>query len=272
MSFAFISCKQSYRVGDFTVVVEANKYQSLGGALKTDSYDVFFKGKEINWIKHFDADKVPEIWNFRRLEFDASYLLVEANEGYYLLKPSGDDAQVEYVSEASHRAGAFVSKPYTELLNKDLLFHQPGVLVNLQTLKKDTSGVNLGGRLLAASEDYSNIVYVDGVFDENIKETFDKLNRAAQSHSVEEFGLPKYTSTFQVLKWDVQNNVVLRYRYTDTTMWKALNEHYKSKQYSVISTSYDRDFVFGLFKWEKDSAGETHLIPKSADINAVEFR
>lgn len=125
--FVFISCKQSYRVGDFTIVVEEDKYESLGGLIKTDSYDVFYKGKEINWSQHFNANEGPEIWSFFRLEFDPSYLLVEAGESYYLLKPSGDDVQIEYVGEASNRGGMFTEKPYTELFNKGLLFHQADI-------------------------------------------------------------------------------------------------------------------------------------------------
>ena len=270
----FISCKEKYHRGDFTIIVEKDKYEALGGALKINSYNVLYKGKEIIWGDYADEGGVPEIWGFNNLEFNDSSLLVEASKGsdkvYYLLNPNGDDVRINYIENAAYREGMFESNPYSDLLDKDLLFHQAGILINLRSLKKDSALFQPGGRLLATDKDFSNIFYINGIFDDdpNLKKTLDNAYSNNYDYYVDQ--IMRNCEKLEIVKWDVKHNKTKMYNYTDTALCNRLNKHYESK-YSNLSTSYDSSFIFSLFKWQKDSIGELQLIPKNADIKDIQF-
>lgn len=150
-------CTTKYHRGDFTIIVEKGKYEGLGGAIKVSSYDILYKGKEINWSKYFEGGVAPEIWNFHDVQSDPPALLAEANDSYYLLKPAGDSVQVTYLGVASYSLGGFDNKPYTHLFDKGLFFYQPGRLINLSTFKKDTLDFAPAGRVLATNKAVSKI-------------------------------------------------------------------------------------------------------------------
>ena len=267
---SLVACTEKYKRGDFTIIVEKDKYESLGGALKTNSYDLLYKGKPLDWSKHMLED--PEVWNTHYLESDHTALIAEVNSGYYLIKPAGETVNIIYLGEASSRAGLFNSKPYTELLSKGRFFHQAGLLVNLNTLAKDSMEQIPAGRFLAANNDLSAIIYLDGVFgdDTNLKRTLEEAQQYQQT-GVYNYQLPGDGTAVKITEWDVTHKKISRYSIADTALWNACNTYYDKNSYSVLSDSFDSSFVFSYFGWAKDTAGITHLIPKTARVQDIQF-
>ncbi len=268
----FSSCQKKIKHGDFTIRFQDEKYEALGGAIKIDGHTVQYKGNKIDWRKIDSQLDDPNIENFELLNVDTKRLLVEVAGDYYLLVPDGENVKIKFLATASTRSGAFQSKPFTELLKNDLLFHQAGMLLNLQSFKKDTLAFIPAGRFLAADEDFSKIIYLNGVFedDTNLKKTLDNAQSYAQT-GVYNFDSPTNYSTITVLEWDVKNNQQYQYSYEDTTLWNSVNKYYDNRSYLALSKNFDSSVVFNLFKWAKDSIGATHLIPKNISPAAITF-
>ncbi len=270
--FVIVSCQQSQHLGDFTILTQQDKYESLGGVIKTDGHAVRYKNKPINWTQISTSYDDPNIENYTLLNSDTKGLLVEVANDYYLLVPNGDDVSIKFIAEASRPSGVFISKRYTELLSNDKFFHQPGMLINLQTFKKDSVLPTPGGRFLVADAAATKIIYIDGVFenDTNLKTTLD----AAQNYSQTGIYTIKTTfndSSINILEWDVAKSEQYKCTYTDTALWNVLDKYYDINSYTSLSKSFDSAFVFKWFKWEKDSIGAVHLIPQKAVKNAINF-
>ncbi len=270
MVVTLFSCTEKYQRGDFTIIVEKEKYESLGGALKTDSYDILYQGKPLDWSKYMLEE--PEVWNTHYLESDPTALIAEVMNGYYLLKPAGQTVNIIYLAEASSRNGLFNSKPYTELLNRGQAFHQAGRLVNLTTLAKDSMEERPPGRLLANNKDLLAIIYLDGVFgdDTDLKKTLDQAAQYSQT-GVYNYQPPGDRSVLKITEWDVKRKKVYQYSLTDTALWNACNTYYDKNNYSVLSDSFDSSFVFSYFNWAADTAGIIHLLPKTKRIQDIQF-
>jgi hypothetical protein len=266
------SCQKKIKHGDFTILFQDEKYQALGGAIKIDGHTVQYKGNKIDWgiIDQYLDD--PNVENFELLKSDTKSLLVEVSGKYYLLVPDGENVKIKFLATASTSSGAFESKPFTELLKNDLIFHQAGMLLNLQSFKKDTLSFIPAGRFLATNEDVSKIIYLDGVFDDdsNLKKTLEEAQSYTQT-GIYNYNPPTNYSTITVLEWDLKNNQQYKYSYSDTTLWNSVNKYYDTRSYLALSANFDSSAVFNLFKWEKDSIGVTHLIPKNISSAAIAF-
>jgi hypothetical protein len=272
ISIVLFSCQQKIKHGDFTILYQKDKYEALGGAIKIDGHTLQYKGNEIDWSTiNPDMDN-PNVERFEFLDSNNKSLLAEVWSNYYLLIPDGEKVKIKFLATASTSSGVFDSKPFTELLKNNLLFHQAGMLLNLQSFKKDTLAFMPGGRFLATNEDVSKIIYLNGVFedDTNLKKTLDNAQAYAQT-GVYNFDSPTDYSTITVLEWDVKNNQQYQYSYSDTTLWNSVNKYYDDRSHLALSTYFDSSTVFNLFKWTKDSIGVTHLIPKNISSAAITF-
>lgn len=270
---SLLSCKDKTKYGDFTLITEKDKYEALGGALKIDGHNLEYKGNKIDWSKTIGYAEDPNIEHYEYINSADKRLLVEVSNNYYLLIPNGEKLDIKPVAVASNRAGLFESRPYSELLKNDLYFHQAGMLLNLQTFKKDSLLIKPTGRLLATDENLNKIIYLDGIFDNdtNLKKTLDDNNTYLQTGKINsDYATFGYTD-IRVLEWNRLTKKQHEYSYTDTTLFRILDEYYKDKSYSAITKSFDSSFVFGLFKWSADSTGQSHLIPKKAAIRDITF-
>jgi hypothetical protein len=267
------SCKQKTDHGDFTLITEEDKYEALGGAIKINGYTVEYKGKKIDWSSVATSLKNPNLEEFQFLNGTEKKMIVEVLSNYYLLSPNGENVDIKFIAIASSNSGMFKTKPYSELLKNELYFHQVGMRLNLQTFVKDTMQVIPSGRLLAVDEAANKIIYLSGIFenDTSLKKTLDNNNDYLRT-GVYNFDFATNNSTIEILEWDILNKQQYKYSYADTTLWKTLDEHYKINSYAVLSKSFDSAFVFNLFKWDKDSIGVIHLIPKNVSFTAITIK
>ncbi len=270
----FISCKQKTKYGDFTIITEDDKYEALGGALKIDGHTLQFKNKEIDWSSIGYAGSEPNIETFRYLNTAKKQLFIEVDNNYYLLTPNENNVDINFIAISSQRTGLFESKPYSEILKNGLYFHQAGMRINLKTFKKDSLLFIPAGRVLAIDENANKIIYVNGIFDNdtNLKKTLDQNNEYLKTGQYNYNLSDGNYENIDVLEWDITNKSQYKYNYSDTTLWKALDEFYDKNSYEVLSTSFDSNFVFNFFKWSKDSLGSTHLIPKNANITLLALK
>jgi hypothetical protein len=266
--FLFFSCQEKAKYGDFTLLTQKDKYESLGGILKSDGYTLEYKGNKIDWSSINTLDD-PNIEQFDFLS-DKKNMLVEVKDSYYLLIPNGENVTIKFLAEAGSRSGAFTSKPYTELLKNDDYFHQAGLLINLQTFKRDTATILPPGRLLATDEKLTKIIYLDGIFDNdtNLKKTSEQYNFNSGAIN---FNISTNYSDVNITEWDVTKNTQTQYSYSDTTMWQILDNYYKENRILALSKSCDTSIVYALFKWNTDSIGNNHLIPKGTSLAAIKF-
>ncbi len=266
------SCQKKISYADFTVLYQKDKYEALGGAIKIDGHTVQYKGNKIDWSAVNPEMDDPNVEDFEFLSNINNSLLVEVWSNYYLLIPDGEKVKIKFLAVASTRSGAFKSKPYTTLLKNNQLLLQAGMLLNLQSFKKDTLAFIPGGRFLATDDSVSKIIYLNGVFDDdtNLKKTLDEAQLYTQTGIYNYKPAVNY-STITVLEWDVKNNEQWEYSYSDTTVWNSVNKYYADRYTSALSTNFDSSTVFNLFKWAKDSIGIIHLIPKNISPAVITF-
>jgi hypothetical protein len=266
LSLALFSCDKKTKHGDFTLITQKDKYEALGGALKIDGYTLQYKGQPIDWAAVDKTIIEPNIEEFRFISNASNIItaLVEVQSKYYLLVPNGDNVDIKFLADAATSAGVFNSKPYTELLGKNEYFHQAGLLINLQTFKRDSLLFTPAGRFFGSNEDVSKIIYLNGVFedDTDLKKTLDKANEYSRT-GVYPMDLSINTSTISILEWDVKNSSAYEYSYTDTSLWNKINSYYDENKGLALSSTFNGAKVFNLFEFAKDSAGVTRFIPKN---------
>jgi hypothetical protein len=267
--FSFSSCKRKKTHGDFTLISEKYKKPSLGRLYYVEGHSLEYKGKQIDWSSIIDV-RNPNIEEYNFLNLGNNEMIVEVMNNYYLLLPNDEKVDIKFIAVASTNIGLFSSKSYCELLKNDFYFHKAGMRLNLKTFKKDTLLYLPRGRFLATDDDANKIIYVSGVFnnDINLQKTLRKNGHYLKTGEYV-FDENTNNSKVEIFEWDLISKKQYSYSYVDTTLWKKLDKFYEDNSYNALSKSFDSAFIFNLFKWDKDSIGVTHLIPKNVSPSTI---